>query len=148
MIHARYRNVDGVVIASVDFHDPQVIELVNSEIPTVTIDYVYNNSTAIMSDNSNGLEALVKYAASLGHKKIAFIHGSFRGEAAYQILATRWDILPSENGNPFNRQFYILEDGKEIFYSALVDENTSEAKCIHSPNKTTIKYLSHEWVNF
>jgi Transcriptional regulators len=73
--HARYRNVDGVVIASVDFHDPQVIELVNSEIPTVTIDYVYNNSTAIMSDNSNGLEALVKYAASLGHKKIAFIHG-------------------------------------------------------------------------
>jgi len=73
-----------------------------------------------------------------------FGHGSFRGEAAYQILATRWDILPSENGNPFNRQFYILEDGKEIFYSALVDENTSEAKCIHSPNKTTIKYLSHE----
>src|SRR5574344_703977 len=73
--HARYRNVDGVVIASVDFNDPQVIELVKSEVPTVTIDYVYNNSTAIMSNNVDGLESLVKYAASKGHKKIAFIHG-------------------------------------------------------------------------
>jgi len=73
--HARYRNVDGVVIASVDFKDKQVIELVNSEIPTVTIDYVYNNSTAIMSDNADGLAKLVKYAANRGHKRIAFIHG-------------------------------------------------------------------------
>ncbi|MFA7111527.1 MAG: LacI family DNA-binding transcriptional regulator, partial [Bacilli bacterium] len=73
--HARYRNVDGVVIASVDFHDEQVIKLVNSEIPTVTIDYIYNCSTAIMSDNTNGLYDLVKYAASMGHKKIAFVHG-------------------------------------------------------------------------
>jgi len=73
--HARYRNVDGVVIASVDFKDKQVIELVNSEIPTVTIDYVYNSSTAIMSDNADGLEKLVKYAANRGHKRIAFIHG-------------------------------------------------------------------------
>ena len=73
--HARYRNVDGVVIASVDFHDEQVIELVNSEIPTVTIDYIYNNSTAIMSDNTSGMEKLIHYAVSRGHKKIAFIHG-------------------------------------------------------------------------
>ncbi len=73
--HARYRNVDGVVIASVDFHDKQVIELVNSEIPTVTIDYIYNNSSAIMSDNADGLEKLVRFAAARGHRKIAFIHG-------------------------------------------------------------------------
>jgi LacI family transcriptional regulator len=73
--HARYRNVDGVVIASVDFHDPQVIELVNSEVPTVTIDYIYNNSSAVMSDNTEGLEKLVQYAYDKGHRKIAFIHG-------------------------------------------------------------------------
>ena len=46
----------------------------------------------------------------------AFGGGSFRGPAANQVLATRWDMDPSENGNPFNRQFYLVEDNKQIFY--------------------------------
>ena len=41
--HCLYRGVDGVVIACVDFHDPQVRELVDSGIPLVTIDHVFNN---------------------------------------------------------------------------------------------------------
>lgn len=73
--HARYRNVDGVIIASVNFNDPEVIELVNSEIPTVTIDYVYNGSTAIMSNNSEGMEELVNFVISKGHRNLAVIHG-------------------------------------------------------------------------
>ena len=36
--HCHYRGVDGAVIACVDFTDPQVIELVNSDVPVVTID--------------------------------------------------------------------------------------------------------------
>ncbi len=85
--HARYRNVDGVVIACVDFKDPEVIRLVESEIPTVTIDYVYNNSTAIMSDNTQGVEALVKHAHKLGHTKIAFITGESTSEVTKKRLA-------------------------------------------------------------
>ena len=49
--HCRYRNVDGVVIACVNFYEPQVVELVNSEVPVVTIDHVFNNRMAILSDN-------------------------------------------------------------------------------------------------
>lgn len=41
--HCQYRGVDGVVIACVDFDDPQVLELVNSKLPVVTIDHVFNN---------------------------------------------------------------------------------------------------------
>ncbi|NLC89271.1 MAG: LacI family transcriptional regulator [Clostridiaceae bacterium] len=73
--HAKYRNCDGVVIASVDFHDPKVLELAQSEIPTVTIDHIYNDSTAILSDNLNGARDLVKHVYDYGHRKIAFIHG-------------------------------------------------------------------------
>ena len=58
--HCRYRNVDGVVIACVNFYDPQVVELVNSEVPVVTIDQVFNNRMAILSDNVSGLKALVR----------------------------------------------------------------------------------------
>ena len=73
--HAKYRNCDGVLIASVDFADPAVIRLVNSEIPTVTIDYIFDSHTAVISDNVRGVEELVGYAAAKGHRKIAFIHG-------------------------------------------------------------------------
>jgi len=85
--HARYRNVDGVVIACVDFKDPEVIRLVESEIPTVTIDYVYNNSTAIMSDNAHGVEELVRYAHKLGHRRIAFITGESDKDVTKKRLA-------------------------------------------------------------
>lgn len=73
--HCQYRNVDGVVIACVNFYDPQVVELVNSDVSVVTIDHVFNNRMAILSDNVSGMKALVKQAYACGHRRIAFIHG-------------------------------------------------------------------------
>lgn len=73
--HCRYRNCDGVVIASVNFKDPDVIELVNSEIPTVTIDHVFDNRTAILSDNVECICHMVRYLYQCGHTRIAYIHG-------------------------------------------------------------------------
>ena len=73
--HCLYRGVDGVVIACVDFTDPQVRELVDSGIPLITIDHVFNNRLAVVSDNVSGLEELVRYVHGKGHRKIAFLHG-------------------------------------------------------------------------
>ena len=73
--HARYRNCDGVLIASVDFTSPQVVELVKSEIPTVTIDYPFNDKSAVMSDNLEGQYELTKYVLEMGHRRIGLIHG-------------------------------------------------------------------------
>lgn len=73
--HSRYRGCDGVILVSADFHDPEVIHLVESDMPTVTIDHIYNDRTAIMSDNSNGLKEIVHYLYEQGHRKISFIHG-------------------------------------------------------------------------
>ncbi|MBX4263348.1 GH36-type glycosyl hydrolase domain-containing protein [Clostridium estertheticum] len=67
--------------------------------------------------------------------------GSFRSHAATQVLATRWDMIQEENGFPANRQFYLLEDNKLIFYSAnIIDKNIESGKCIHSQNQTKIIY--------
>ncbi|MDD7637746.1 MAG: LacI family DNA-binding transcriptional regulator [Clostridiales bacterium] len=73
--HAKYRGVDGVVIACVNFHDPQVVELIESDVPTVTIDHSFNNRVAVISDNVRGMEELVTYIVQQGHTRIAFIHG-------------------------------------------------------------------------
>ena len=73
--HCLYRGVDGVVIASVSFDDPMVLELIHSGLPVVTIDHVFNGRMAVMSDNVSGMEQLVRYAAERGHRRLAFIHG-------------------------------------------------------------------------
>ena len=73
--HCLYRGVDGVVIACVDFNDPRVRELVESNVPLVTIDRVFDNRLAVMSDNVAGVSALVRYVYEKGHRKIAFLHG-------------------------------------------------------------------------
>ena len=73
--HARYRNCDGVLIASVEFSEPAVIELMASNIPVVTIDYIHDNCGSVLSDNPKGMADLVHYIYSMGHRKIAYIHG-------------------------------------------------------------------------
>ncbi len=67
--------------------------------------------------------------------------GSFRSHADTQVLAARWDYLPSENGFPANRQFYLVENGKVIFYSADPSaKNVVSGQCVHSQNHTVISY--------
>lgn len=73
--HCLYRGVDGVIVACVDFTDPRVQELVDSAIPLLTIDHAFDNRIAIVSDNVNGVEALVHHVYSKGHRKIAYLHG-------------------------------------------------------------------------
>ncbi len=74
--HSKYRGVDGVVIACIDFSNPDVVELIHGELPVVTIDHVFDNRTAIISDNIKGMRDLISYIYEMGHKKIAFIHGA------------------------------------------------------------------------
>ncbi len=73
--HCNYRGFDGVGIICVDFFDPDVLELIQSDIPVATIDHIFNNRISVLSDNVSGMEALVKYAFDKGHRKIAYIHG-------------------------------------------------------------------------
>lgn len=73
--HCRYRNVDGVCLACVDFYSSEVRDLVASGIPCVTIDHMFDNHPSIISDNLNGIHMLVDRAVALGHRRIAYIHG-------------------------------------------------------------------------
>ena len=66
--------------------------------------------------------------------------GSFRASGGKQVLATRCVLAPEENGEPANRQFYLVENGKQIFYSADVHTNVAGARCLHSQNRTVITY--------
>lgn len=68
--------------------------------------------------------------------------GSFRSHAATQVLATRWDLRQEENGFPANRQFYLTEEGRQVFYSA--DPDAAEVRCEHGPNLTLIRHRTND----
>lgn len=73
--HSRYRGFDGVVIACVNFEDSEVVELIQSDLPVVTIDRSFAGRTSIVSDNYKGIHELVGYIHRMGHTKIAYVHG-------------------------------------------------------------------------
>lgn len=83
--HCRYRGFDGVIIACIDYDSPEVTELIQSNLPVVTIDHIFNGRTGIMSDNFKGMRDLFTYVYRCGHRKIAYIHG----ETNNFVTATR-----------------------------------------------------------
>ena len=66
--------------------------------------------------------------------------GAFRAGGPKQVLASRCVLQPEDAGEPVNRQFYLYENGKKIFYSLDVHTNVKSAHCTHSQNRTVITY--------
>ena len=85
--HARYRNYDGVLVANVDANDTGVMELLNSGIPIVTIDYVFDHCGSVMSDNVSGIRDLVNHVYQKGHRKIAMIHGDLNAVSKIRVAS-------------------------------------------------------------
>lgn len=118
--HCLYRKCDGVVIVNADFSNEEVLELVRSEIPTVLIDYTFDNNSSILSDNVEGAYALTDYLAEMGHRKIAFIHGeknTVTGKrlAGFYRALEKWGIeIPPE---------YVKEG---IFHNVPTSEKATE----------------------
>ncbi|MCM1023115.1 MAG: LacI family transcriptional regulator [Prevotella sp.] len=105
--HCICRNVDGVVIVCADdFEDAEVTELLESSVPTVTIDYESPNSPAVLSNNEAGMRTLVEYAYSMGHRKIAYIYGDTSRVTEIRVKSYR-DALESLNINV--RDDYLVQ---------------------------------------
>lgn len=73
--HCRYRGVDGVIIACIDFDSEYVKELINSNIPVILIDKKIEGKSSIISENYEGIKQAVNYLVSMGHRDIGYIHG-------------------------------------------------------------------------
>ena len=100
--HSRYRGFDGVIIACIDFSNPEVLEIINSDLPLVTIDCLFSERLAVISNNVKGMKDLVQYAYDMGHTKIAYIHGEdsattrFRLTSFYKTLEELGVEIPNE----------------------------------------------------
>ncbi len=104
--YSKASNLDGVCIINSNHYEGRVLPLIESSLPVVTIDRKYDNKIAIMSDNRAGYKALIDYVVSLGHEKIAFIHGQ-EGAVTKRRIQTYNETLLEYNIEP--KKDYLLE---------------------------------------
>ncbi|WMJ85731.1 LacI family DNA-binding transcriptional regulator [Anaerocolumna sp. MB42-C2] len=122
--HCRLRNFDGVFIACAEFTEPEVLELVNSDYPVVTIDHAFNEAISVLSDNVEGMRQLTQYIIDQGHRKIAYIHGT-KSSVTHNRLVSFHNVL-KENGITVPEEYFA----QGIYRSA----ESSEKLALHLLN--------------
>ncbi len=85
--HVKHRQCDGVVIVEGSFMHESVTRLLQSEVPVVAIDHFFEGHSTIMSSNDSAMREIVDYLHSLGHSRIAFIHGEHGGVTDVRIAS-------------------------------------------------------------
>ena len=135
--HCRYRNVDGVCLACVDFYSKEVEELMSSDIPCVTIDHPWPKLPAILSDNRDAMRLLIDYAVSMGHRRIAFISGQRNSEVSEERVRQYHENMKI-HGLEVPAGYYVegrYGDGELVrkLVSALL-ERTDRPSCILLPD--------------
>ncbi|MCH4889964.1 LacI family transcriptional regulator [Acidaminobacter sp. JC074] len=89
----KYKNIDGVLILTVDVNDENLNELTQSGIPIVTVDNGLINVPTIISDNYQGTRMALEYLMLKGAKKIAHIAGPLRSYASTERLKGYKNVL-------------------------------------------------------
>jgi DNA-binding LacI/PurR family transcriptional regulator len=134
--HCKQKGFEGLLLACVDYNDPKIIELTNSEIPFVSIDNFFNKGVGVTSDNYSGIKLLLEYSINNGHKNICFIHGQdgyatrIRKQAFIEIMnKNKLDI--NEN-NIIESEYYNTEKSIEIFKRIL--NQKERPSCVFFPD--------------
>ena len=134
--HCLYRKVDGVCIACLDFYTQEVQDLVNSPLPCVTIDHIFDNSTTVQSDNYDGMYRLTSYAIQMGHRQIAYVHGQRSSVTERRVAGFRSALL--DHGLPLSPSHLVAsrydspEAGRQAIVSLLALPN--RPTCILMPD--------------
>jgi LacI family transcriptional regulator len=69
------KKVDGVLLVSGNLNNPYIKELVASDIPCVSTDFIMPNLTTIISDNQLGIDLSIDYGRKLNRNHIDMIAG-------------------------------------------------------------------------
>lgn len=83
--HCRHRGYDGVIVMSATFHEAGLQELIDSDIPLVTIDQAFPHRAAVLTDHEQGMRELVAHICQKGHRRIAYIYGETGSVASSRL---------------------------------------------------------------
>ncbi len=121
--HCKYRSLDGVMIFIGDIQleekKKQIKEVVESDLPTVSTETVYENSLNVISDNYNGAIKALEYLYFLGHRDIAYVDVKNCGAANAERFRAYKDFLTDKGLEIKEKNLYIADSfqksqGQEI----------------------------------
>lgn len=100
----RVKKVDGVLVVTGNINKPNIIELVQSDVPAVSVDIIMENLITVISNDKLGIELGVKHALNSGLKRLGCITGPLTSRAYYERLAAFQETL-TENNQNFNENY-------------------------------------------
>ena len=101
----KVKKVDGVLIVTGNINKPNIIELVNSDIPAVSVDMVMDNLVTVISDDGMRIELGVDYAIKKGLKRLAAVSGPLTSRAYYERMeAFKWAL--GKHGMSFHENYF------------------------------------------
>ena len=130
------RNIQGVGIICTNFEDPEVKELISSDVPVVTIDEPLDGVISVLSDNAQGIKNLVYHISGMGHTKIAYIHGNMNSVTQVRLKNFKEAceklgiVVPEE----YIRQSYFRDINKTAFETEALLRLPDPPTCIIFPD--------------
>lgn len=124
------KRVDGVYIVVGNYDDPNLDEIINSEIPCVSTDMFLPNLHTVISDNKMGIELLFDYIQQhLEAKTVGLIAGPQKSPA-FRERKEHFETLAASYGLSYQPAHVVLAEsyGFSSGYKAanqLVDDNQS-----------------------
>ena len=130
------RNIEGVGIICTNFSDPEVLELIGSDVPVVTIDEPLDGVISVLSDNAQGIKNLVYHIAGMGHTKIAYIHGNMNSVTQVRInnFKAACEKLGISVPDEYLRQSYFRDINKTAYETEALLRLPDPPTCIIFPD--------------
>ncbi len=101
----RNKKVDGVLIVSGNINNKNIIELVESDIPSVSTDIIMENLNSVLSNDYEGVKLGIDYAIEKGFNKIACITGPLTTRAFSERLSA-FDHIMKEKKLPLIENYF------------------------------------------
>lgn len=104
--HCRYRNVDGVLLASSPLPEKEANAIEKAGFKCVSVENKYRNIPTVLSDNIGGTKHILNYLHTLGHRKIAMIVPPLSSLAGRERYKGYKDFLKKQ-GLTFDENFIV-----------------------------------------
>ena len=130
------RKLEGVAVICSDFKDPEVLEVIGSDVPVVTIDEPIEGVISVLSDNAQGIKNLVYHISGMGHTKIAYIHGNMNSVTQVRLknFKESCEKLGIDVPPEYIRQSYFRDLNKTAFETEALLRLPDPPTCIIFPD--------------
>ena len=109
--HCQSKNVDAVLVVSGGDNLEAIRKLYQSQLAVLTLDPLEKGPNSIFSDSYHSIKRSCKYLYDLGHKRIAFINGSYTNFIGRERLRAYLDFIHEKDLEPL----YLAEKSNENY---------------------------------